>query len=479
MDAFVYHLTGQLADATGGYAVSRLGLNHGYISLHEDRMPNHATVKVTVGHEFFHLVQSLNDGRDVTAFRRAQFPPPHHWFNEACSVWSEVRFSNNPELWPHLQQFRPLMPYQGLFQSVADSAEAAGYGNAAMAKYLATRPGHDLQRVYAGLKEHGLLMTALTSEYGHMRDWWGDYLKEYADGNLFPMDSTTLFLGSQASFTIDDQSGLEFTDTANYSDFSGHFYRVELQREFDEGTTLDLTTSGTTGHIHVFRSDPSGLVHLASSSSGQLSLPGLRDLRIAGRRLLVLVTHEPGVFPYLSSVSGTLTGRVVAPLVDLTGLDKVYVYVGVEAQRLLDNGTLEDFTHVYSSIGINNVQFNGQDFSATFDLLHDHSFFEDHLVGSLAGTLSSNRTLVESVTFEITSTHIHSDGSTQPYYFTTFTLENLPMTDNYPSAVTYQAFGQDAFTAITNLEYNFLLNNWSLVGYSAQEYSQVRVTFQE
>ncbi len=130
-------------DAYGHYSNSIWGNNHGYIQINSEKINNLKEMKTTIGHEFFHFVQSLYDPRG--SYTKAKCFSKHAWLDEACAVWSEAMFSDNPNYVSKVYDGNEDEPLSGISRGLSkETYQGYGYGMSAVIKYLVKKRGEGI-----------------------------------------------------------------------------------------------------------------------------------------------------------------------------------------------------------------------------------------------------------------------------------------------------------------------------------------------
>ncbi len=124
-----------LASNVYGYHCTSLwGINSYYLKFNRINLNSSTKLKTTAIHEFFHFAQYVYDSRNV--YSRAKFKSNQHWFNEACSVWSEELVAGSGYISDVRTSNTLTKPFEGLHTGSIGDATYHGYGMAAFVKYI-------------------------------------------------------------------------------------------------------------------------------------------------------------------------------------------------------------------------------------------------------------------------------------------------------------------------------------------------------
>ncbi|NOX64855.1 MAG: hypothetical protein GXO85_03425 [Chlorobi bacterium] len=180
----------RLGSSVYGYSMNSMwGDNYGYMEFNFDKMGNAGDMKVTAGHEFFHLVQSLYDSRN--RFSKAKFKAPQLWLDEASSVWSEDFFSITSGYVSPIFADNAFEVLNGAKTGDGDDAQSYGYGMASLIKYLTKEKGDNAlvevyDKIYAGKEAFSAISAALPVTLSFS---WNSYLKKLFSFGLYNGDS--------------------------------------------------------------------------------------------------------------------------------------------------------------------------------------------------------------------------------------------------------------------------------------------------
>lgn len=206
-------------DKYGEYMSSKLGVNHGWMEINSDNIANHAEVRVTAMHEFFHMVQEFYDPRNFAS--RAVLQPEQLWLNDASSVWSEALVAPSGYVAP-MENTYILAPFNGLVAGArgGDSKKAQnhGYGMASLMQwFVKNKTATVMTDLYKSIKAGDNSGTAIMKSGPTILDftWYPDYLTALIKSEIIPFGPGDIANAAPAErqFTIAADTDIEKTKT--------------------------------------------------------------------------------------------------------------------------------------------------------------------------------------------------------------------------------------------------------------------------
>jgi len=303
------------AERFGESISSAWGDDYGYLQFNLDRITEHAEMRVTAGHEFFHLIQALYDPRSRVS--KAYTAAPHLWLDEATAVWAEALFSDDPQYRSTARAGQLCEPLEGMQAGAADDPGGHGYGMAAMIRYLVGLKGPSLplalhERILAG--DHPVAaVTASVDDPAVL--WWSRFLRAYLLGEIY---------GDEPEFVISQHSG-RFVATAGdttrvlagtYPDLSAKVYQVLLAHEnlAETGSVVFRVSGEGSPYLAVFQQQDGGLSWLGGGAE-EFTVENAGKLQRDGARLIALVSNSAASGPdYASNSAIELEVTVVSGL---------------------------------------------------------------------------------------------------------------------------------------------------------------------
>jgi len=223
----------KLPSSVYGYSYNSLwGDNYGYMEFNTDKLSDNFNQRVTAGHEFCHLVQSLYDPRN--SFSKAKLQAPQLWLDEAVAVWSEYLMSTTITYVSPIFASSAYEFIKGANLSKS-SAQSYGYGMAGFIKYLVVSNGMSvLPKIYNqiidGKKPFDAINSSIASDVDII---WASFLKKYFGFTIYQGSSflpSTLSTAAQSAsqkYIIDEVTDTLMTYEKNYSELSAKIFSVE------------------------------------------------------------------------------------------------------------------------------------------------------------------------------------------------------------------------------------------------------------
>jgi uncharacterized protein (TIGR03437 family) len=285
-------------------------------------------VKVTSGHELFHVFQSLWDPRPWPS---DVLHSDWLWFLEASATWFEKKLSSNPSTYTpdNTRNYRTYMLERGLeyipgsTTIVARTYMRHGYGAASFLEHI--------YPVGTGEKALGEIVEKMSERSGILaKTWkyspveaiynqtlptlplkWRDYLVALLEGKVYPgidlgqiatpsMEASGPPAINTYTFQTDDDKG-PGTDVWKAQDLSAKLYMFEFKNRKtawkDNTFKLTLEDPGGDAEMLIFKPDGSKGVLLGRNQK-EFLVKNLEEFAKAGRTLYVLVANGRAVRPF-------------------------------------------------------------------------------------------------------------------------------------------------------------------------------------
>ncbi len=341
----------KLESTVSGYSTNSIwGDNYGYMEFNFDKMGDAEEMKVTAGHEFFHLVQSLYDPRN--RYSKAKFQSENLWIHEALSVWSEGLFSNKTDYVSGAFSTSAGMVVYGANDSGGDVANFYGYGMSAFMKYLSDNFGNGVfVKIYDEIyNEHNSFSAIDNVIPTPTFSFWDEFIQEYLTYSIYKGEEfKPQWLASEAastggSFVIRYDTDTVKTYSWNYKNLSAKIYSVRTVAAslsaIDENSQLVFETEGNIlGNIQLFKENKEESVFLKQGEK-TVTLDNFRSITDAGYVIIAVVTNSRLVAPYKETSSGELTIKVINKEADPTPV----ITEIVDRRSFLYNNTTHNFT---------------------------------------------------------------------------------------------------------------------------------------
>ncbi|NHZ86495.1 MAG: hypothetical protein GWP19_11545 [Planctomycetia bacterium] len=281
----------------GYFKASHWGLNSDYLRFNRMHLSSQLELKTTAIHEFFHFIQYSYDPR--ITFNRAGYQSPQHWFNEACSVWSEGLVAGSSYI-SDVRGFNTLTkPFEGLQAGSVGDATYHGYGMSAFIKYIVNKYGQNvLVSIYEKILAGRHVVDAINNSinYNLFMDYT-PFLEQYAQGQIYSDLMYDRLLAalkiSTDTFKIETEADTLKIFSANYKELSAKLYLVRLDNQnFQDDASLNLSVDQDLCDISIFTYPKSGgTVTLLAKGQKSCVVSDLKGLVQQGKYLIVMVTN--------------------------------------------------------------------------------------------------------------------------------------------------------------------------------------------
>lgn len=434
-----------------GHSVSSVwGDNYGYLEFNSLKINDSESMRLTAGHEFFHLVQGLYDKRN--RFSKAKFAPPHLWIDEAAAVWAEEKFTSQNNYISSIRDGHTSAPYKGMGASPLADAQSYGYGMSALIKYFQESK---IVSIYNKIKAGSHPVEAiLLSNSEPASYWWPDFINQYTEGKIYD-DIRPLTLASDEQtqlFEINSSSdSLKIFETS-CKDLSAALFNIKLKQiYFEPGTKLKINlTPDANLSLTLYKYKGESIEKLTSGN--EITVGELQTLKDQGWYLLAVVTNDRWLSPYTGSKSINL--KVSIQKDETIDLSKYkYCQFGIFYSSVLiedSNGstftTTRNFIFPYDKT---EGSFSGNTFTAVWDIQTGYPKRK----GEMRVTVDPSTLTASSVYY----TEIIDDNAS----FTTFVIEasNIAMqyyANNPPSTLSGQISGNDVCGSLSNFTYDIV-----------------------
>ncbi len=306
-----------LENSVYGYSYnSTWGDNYGYMEFNVNKMGDAEELKVTAGHEFFHLVQSLYDPRN--RFSKSKFQSPHLWLDEASSVWAESFFSGSGS--NYVSPIFASNAYEILngAKTAGSDAQSYGYGSASLIKYLTKNyDNRSLVDVYNKVYNGQSAFDAIGDVLPISVDMsWHSYLKSLFSFELYKGDSfqpssllATAKIKTQ-NFTIKTAADSVKTFKSSLPDLSATIFSIKNEFEkLNSNAKLEFTCKDW--NFQLFKVNGSESKFLASGKD-TLVLSNFKKIVDEGYQIAVVLYNNDFDSPYKSTKSYEMKIKVKA-----------------------------------------------------------------------------------------------------------------------------------------------------------------------
>jgi hypothetical protein len=436
----------KLADKVFGYSAYSMW-GGGYLEFNSKKLTDQVAMRLTTGHEFFHLVQSLYD--PSWGLTLAYSETDQLWLDEATAVWIEEKFTDQVDYVSAVRAGFEMTPIKGAQKGSEEDAGKHGYGMSAMIKYLVDNFGQEIiVQIYEKISGGSKIIDAIESATDDPVNWYEKFLRQYVLGNIYNVQMASWLGEKSGEFKIETEGDTVKNFSGSYPDLSAKLYQIQLNySNIDSSAKLNFNASGGTNEVTVFKYR-SGLIQYVDNYIEKLTVPDVRKMKDEGWHLLALVTNARSVSPYTDISDINLEIKLTTPvwevcyfLVDLWGhYKKEYLEypdsVGYGDQRVLLAGWTKG-------------EFTGDTFSGVWDTTETDGWFDR---GLITVTLNDERDKISSFHIEQTSGH----GEGHVFHDSQTDVAdgiNVPWSDKYSYVQLYYLVeGEETCNYLTSVE---------------------------
>ena len=365
------------ADRFGAFVGSVFGVDAPNIEFNVDKIDNEEDLRVTAGHEFFHLVQDWYDPRSTWAKCKDEGRfgdgAPQLWLDEAMSVWSEKFFTTKTRFAPALfvENFPDIL--KGGNQAFGTKAQKQnyGYGLAPLIEFIHRNYGGDetLVGIYEEFEKSKKSMSALNKVFlSSIGGNWPNFLEDLMQFELFPYQEgsqyspegiLTSLSGSNGFFTVSQPTASQ-TFNFNLPDLSAKAFKVRNQTftGFDPDALLTFDVlNNEDAIIQVYRTHGDRNVsEKIAEGTDIVSIPDFADHINDGYQIGALVLNTDDDEPFDGSEDVSMKISIAEPI----SFNQVEVSVhvnGVFDVEERDDLLKLDTAYTKSSWNINSLPF--------------------------------------------------------------------------------------------------------------------------
>lgn len=460
---------------------SKRGDNYGYMELNENLIENLPRLRVTAGHEYFHIVQSFYDARWYQGFGgKGVSPPPNYWLNEAAAAWIEEKFSDQNNYIPEVRgNHNSMAPLNGLHQEV--DAQSHGYGASAVIKFLVNKYGENiLIKMYNDLFDGKHTLEAVC-QY-NPDEWWELFLQEYLLSNVYSdVGRANWFTNSSGEFNISNEADSLKTFIEDYQDLSGKLFRIIPKfANIDSKAGVVFSISGAEKrYLQLFRYKAPSTFEFLSADYNKVIFKDIKSLSDNGW-LIALVSNNRYTNPYNEMRKISLEVRIENSeskeniLTSNRCVVKVHFnghYKQVDKDNVTTEFDREDYWGgVVEAVG----SFSGNTFIGNYSRTLGSSNYS----GTVVVTLNNDLNLVTVVNFSEDYTS-YWQNNVDATAMSSFSGTDIPKSELYPKVFTIS--GNQTCSHLSLVKFNYqnqsTLINQNLEGFSCTQYSYLTISF--
>lgn len=421
-------------------------------------------MRITAGREFFRFVLALYDRSILPGELHGKFPV-RFWLHNAVVLWSEQKFTENPDHCPYDFKGNEMVAFHGMNAVTENTTRSHGFGMSAVIKYLVDQYGQDfLIKIYKEMDPKknpvGQIINGIISDPEYV--WWPGFFKDYVSGKIYGVKSNVFLDNKSGVFDITSESDTLKTFSGSYPDLSAKIYIIALDYpDIDSSAKIRFQLSATDVHpdymtVLVFGLKNDSLQYFGQG--GDLVVEQVRELTDQGWDLLAVVVNSFNEPPYNSSSDIDLVVTVPKPSFDWNwGSVNVSVLGHFEDSwgRQWDAGSGSGCGS-HSQYG----SFSGNTFTAFWDsTYYDYYDRKNHFWGNMTIT-------IDPATNTIISLHVIDTTQTTEYHHDTITCisslagSNIPFTNMGIGWADYQVLGTDACNHIDDLVQHTDYGDW-------------------
>jgi hypothetical protein len=273
-----------------GWGVDACGLEFNSLHIASPDM------RVTVGHEIFHMFQYFYDPR--SPWDKASKGGPTYWLDEATAAWSEAKFASASGTFVSATRSgNELNPLAGISAGAIADAAAHGYGMSSLIRALVERQGNEgfllptYTKIRGGMGVIPALQQSLSSPLSQR---WGPYLVDLVGGGIYGDVTGDMARDNRSGmFTVASAADTAASFSASYPDLSGRLYAVRLNSpQIGGNATLVARVEGLDKRIAAYRYEQNQALTLLAEDPDSVIVTDLRTMQTQGAWVIILVANS-------------------------------------------------------------------------------------------------------------------------------------------------------------------------------------------
>ncbi|MCO6473491.1 MAG: hypothetical protein J5I57_07170 [Melioribacteraceae bacterium] len=436
------------AGVFGYYADSYWGINYGYLEFDSQKIEDLDEAKITAGHEFFHLVQSLYDPR--SSYSKASGSNyTHYWLDEATGVWVEKYSASLVPYSSEIVHPYQMQPFEGMQSGTSIGAREHGYGMSILFEYLIH--SGNLLDIYEQIKSSAHPVAAVINSTDSPFNWYPDFVRSYFlfEFPVFNVGPAFWLTNAHGTFSINSAADSVKNFSFSYPDISARYYKIDLNYSgMDENSSLSLNLTGDgIGDIILIKVTGSNFEFL-ETDPGSITIPNIKNSFVAtGSDIYAIVTNSLAVSPYTNSynmnlevkLSESTNNQLRSAFIEFSGIRGTL-------RRTTSSGTSE-YDYYLPGMGstTKELQQSGNSYLASWDYIQNNKNY----IGSFSFSLNNDATIITSLTV-INEVY---DASNDDYLKTNFTASNLPRVGENEIGIAFAVYGDSIMGYIDDIGY--------------------------
>ena len=434
---------------------SVFGYNGGYLEFNSQKMNDSDALKITAGHEFFHIVQGFYDTRDF--YTKSKFKTPWLWFDEATAVWSEEKFTTKTDYASAVRNGTEMRPFNGFKKGAEEDPEGHGYSMSGVIKYLVGIHGEGfLADVYADIFAGIDPITSLFKYTLEPEIWLDNFYSVYILGDIYNDVSFMNVIGTKTdSFEIKSDTDTFKLFKKKYPDLSAKLFIIELQHKNIANAAQIIFTvdGGDKTAISIFKiKTAEKKIEYLDYNLDSVTISDIKKLTDTGWHLIAMVTNYTNTEPYTNTTDITLNVRVNVPDVatyDYNKFDFSFKVIG-HYKNSSNNEYDGELNSTYCCRGYGS--FHGYTYTAWWDT----TFTGSQSKGSMIATFDADMKKI--VTFALAdSTTVFGSRAV---YVTEIEGANLLFEEEYDGKDIYRLYGTEVKNVLNSAYYKAESNSF-------------------
>jgi len=458
---------------------SMWGDNYGSMRFSTSKLSDYTKMRLTAGHEFFHLVQAFYDPR--SDYDRAAGPSEHYWVDEAASVWSEERFSDDPFYVSSSRSGLVMEPFKGLQAGIFEGgARFHGYGMSALVKWFMDNESDEfIEKVYGHIRDQESAPRSVELAAGApFADWYNEFYVDYFKGEIYgAAEIPYMISGALGEWTVQNEDDTLQSFERGTPALGGRIYKVVLNYPQLQGDSVAKfsITGDSPRMLNVFKYNNSDGATLLGSDADSVVVGGIRDLQDQGYWLIALTTNlrdEPPDYSADAVHTLTIQIRPGTPILEaLQRSDRLYYGSGLDGGQHYFHYSSPDEDYDFGPennlptgavVRMPDMLFEGNFGPLNFTGLH----FSTELTDGgqtywLEGTLSPDGRMMTQLDCSAEYIEEHDEGAFHLVDSINwgYTLTNLPISDTYSieSDQCFIAYATRDVSALTDFTYTRIM----------------------
>ena len=310
----------------GFMETSMWGNNSSYMCFNDTKLANKAELRITAGHEFLHLVQTLYDPRN--RFSKAKFASPQLWIDEATAVWAESLFTSTSGYISTIRAGNEMSPNLTLMKGVEAGASTYGYGMSSVIKYLVATYGEGIikkiyDQIQSGQKPAEAIRLATGKFYW---EWWGQFIDKNTLGKVYNDIPISGLLGNKAdAFAINSVIDSVKEYTSAYGQLQSKITITTLNPSAVSNLSILKFQVKNPSYemLNVYKFNNNS-IELIGQNMKLVTIPDINTIIQAGYKILTTVSNLSYDYSSTATQNITLITRLVTksiPVIDSLGCD--------------------------------------------------------------------------------------------------------------------------------------------------------------